>query len=127
MFLPQVQSQYSPIRRIIIENLILQIKDDCITVYTDMMDQSTEVRQDVQHVLPFCIHLQQMFLHFMIAEPFVKWSVVQSRAGSVWIFQIRFDSVFNLKYSVSVFSILVFAHHHNARVSQCVKTLRRSR
>ena len=38
-----------------------------------------------------------------------------SRAGSVWIFQIRFDSVFNLKYSV--FSVSAFAHYHNARVS----------
>jgi len=30
---------------------------------------------------------------------------------------VRFCSVFNLKYSVSVFSVSVFAHHHNARVS----------
>ena len=40
-----------------------------------------------------------------------------ARAGSIWIFQIQFDSVFNLKYSVLVFSVSVCAHHHNARVS----------
>jgi len=28
-----------------------------------------------------------------------------TRAGSVWIFQFRFDFVFNLKYSVSFFSV----------------------
>jgi len=39
-----------------------------------------------------------------------------SRGGSVWIFQFWFDSVFNLNYSVSVFLVSVFAHHHNARV-----------
>ena len=37
------------------------------------------------------------------------------RAGSVWIFQIRFDSV---RFSISgtrfqFFSVSVFAHHHN--------------
>jgi len=40
------------------------------------------------------------------------------RDGPVWIFQFPFDSVFNLKYSVSgFFSFSVFAHHRNARVS----------
>ena len=50
---------------------------------------------------------------------FARWRqcVLASKAGSIWIFQIRFDSVFNLKYSVSVFSVSVFAHHHIARVS----------
>jgi len=38
----------------------------------------------------------------------------------------KFGSVFNLKYSVSFFSVSVFAHHHNARVSQSMKTLRLS-
>jgi len=47
---------------------------------------------------------------------------VNFRAGSVWIFQLRFDSVFNLKYSVSVSSVSVFPHHRSARVSYCENT-----
>jgi len=39
---------------------------------------------------------------------------------------VQFGSVFNLKYLVSIFSVSVFAPHHDARVSWCVKILRRS-
>ena len=49
---------------------------------------------------------------------------VRIRAGWVWIFQIRFDSV---QFSISstrfrFFSVSVYAHHHNATVSQCENT-----
>ena len=33
---------------------------------------------------------------------------------------VRFGSVFNLKYSVSFFLLSVFAHHHNARVTESI-------
>jgi len=36
--------------------------------------------------------------------------VMSSRAGSVWFFQIWFDLVFNLKYSVSVFFRFRYSH-----------------
>jgi len=50
------------------------------------------------------------------------------RAGSVGIFQFRFISV---RFSISstrfpFFSVSVFARHHDATVSWCVKILRRS-
>ena len=38
-----------------------------IALWCILMDRSTEVLQDVEHVLSFCIYLQQMLLHFMIA------------------------------------------------------------
>ena len=47
-------------QRDIIENFILQVKDECITVIRfRQMDLSIVVQQDVEHALPFCIHLQQ--------------------------------------------------------------------
>jgi len=40
-------------------------------------------------------YLVVTFKYFMLKQ--------RTRAGSVWIFQIRFGSVFNLRYPVSVF------------------------
>jgi len=44
-------------------------------------------------------------------------TLVLGRAGSVLIFQFLLDWVFNLKYLVSFYLVLIFTHHHNARVS----------
>jgi len=41
--------------------------------------------------------------------------LVESRAGSVWIFKFRFDSISSTQFRF--FSVSVFTHHCNARVS----------